>query len=397
MASRSSRRKNDTSVASEHAQVLLEDGRKVQSPSDDLVAAADALRSVGLIEFEQSEYVVCAEAQDRDFAYSNRTCNGRIYLRDSFDEDADDYRCPKCERVVLPHRSGKLRRPEMRISVCQDGVLAWLKDKLTAIDSGTTDLGGGAFQMPGLGQTGVNVYVVDLDGPGDHRFNDRDRAATEPTCFIAINPRAFEGRFVSDEWIVRASLADVVSGKTDLKPLLEGLGEQDPPTTARKATIPVYAKGHVLNQPVEKPHPDRLFVVTVNDKTVTIAGETVIHPQGKRRREVFGILWRRFLEDLLDELPPEEFRAATIAGILNELDADIGGDEQAYDDPDSLRKLINNMQADIEKALKSKIGLPISREDVIQTVRPDGQADGDHGYRINPISVAARPSRGDSP
>jgi hypothetical protein len=389
MASRSSRRKSGSSVAPEHAARLLDDGRRIGAPDEGLLDAAGQLRGLGLIDFALHEYVVCADHRDRDIRYTNRTCNGRIYLRDGYDENADDYRCPACERVVLPDRSDKLRHPEMRVSICQHGVLAWLKETLAAIDPGTTDLGDGAFLMPGLGQTGVNVYVVDLDGPGDHRFNDRDRAATEPTCFIAVNPRAFEGRFVSDEWIVRASLADLVAGKADLKALMENLADGNAPAASRKATIPVYAKGHVLNQPIEKPHPERLFVVTVEEKTVRVGGQIVIHAQGTQRRALFGVLWRRFLEDLAEELPADEFRAASIAELLEDMEAD----GQRYDDPDSLRKLINNMQADIEKALKKSQGLPISREDIIQTVRKTGQADGDHGYRINPISVAARAFR----
>lgn len=389
MASRSSRRKSGSSVAPEHAARLLDDGRRIETPDEGLLEAAEHLRGLGLIEFVLHEYVVCADHRDRDIRYTNRTCNGRIYLRDGYDEDADDYRCPTCERVVLPITHAKRRHRELRVSVQQDGVLAWLKDKLADVDPDVRSLGEGAFQLPSLGQMGVHVYVVDLDGPSDHRLNDRDRAATEPTCFLAVNPRAFEGRFVSDEWIVRAGLAELVSGQTDLGELLERLAEQVPPATARKATIPVYAKGHVLNQPIEKPHPERLFVVTVEEKTVRVGGQIVIHAQGTQRRALFGVLWRRFLEDMAEELPANEFRAASIAELLDEMEAD----GQRYDDPDSLRKLINNMQADIEKALKKSQGLPISREDIIQTVRRAGQADGDHGYRINPISVAARAFR----
>ena len=389
MASRSSRRKSGLSIAAEHAAVLLEDGRKVDAPSEALLEAAQELQCLELIEFDDREYVVCAEHRDfGDIRYSNRVCNGRIYLRQGYDEDADDYRCPKCERVVYPHAAGKHRNRELRVRIIQDGVLAWLKERLAEVDASASDLGQGAFQLPSLGETGVYVYVVDLDGPENHRFNDRDRAATEPTCFVSINPRAFEGRFVGEDWLVRASLADLVSGQVSLADVLNGLAAAPTPRTLTKATIPVYAKGHVPILPVEKPHHDRLFILQIEEKTVRINGEVIVHPQAKQRRALIGILCRRFLEDVAEDIPPDEFRPANTKELLSLMEEETG---DRYDDEGSLRKLINNTQADLEKAVKRTLGLPIGREDIIQTCRWKGIEGGDYGYRLNAATVAIRP------
>jgi hypothetical protein len=44
-------------------------------------------------------------------------------------------------------------------------------------------------------------------------------------------------------------------------------------------------------------------------------------------------------------------------------------------------------------AIKRKLGVPISREDIVQTCHMKGQSDTSGGYRINPFSVAVRPLR----
>ena len=56
---------------------------------------------------------------------------------------------------------------------------------------------------------------------------------------------------------------------------------------------------------------------------------------------------------------------------------------------------VNLLQTDIEKVLKRTLGLPIGREDVVQTCNWKGQTDSGFGYRINPLSVAARPFQPD--
>jgi len=372
MASRSSRPRSGSSVALEHAAVLLEDGRQVENPPAALLVAAKKLESLGLIGPALREYVRCAEPQDRDFPPRNRRCRGRIYLDPGADEDGDEFRCPKCERPVYPFRYNKLRHPVLDVHVRQDGVLAYLGQRLAKVDAEVRDLGEGAFLLPSLGQTGVSVYVVDLDGPVDHKFNDRDRAAGEPTCFVAVNPRAFEGRFVREEWLCRVSLAKLLAGRVDLAKALGRLVETPAPKSTAKVTIPVYAKGHVLIQPVEKPHPERVFFVELAEDTVRVNGLIVVNPQAGPRLKVFRI-----------------FHATNMRRLLKRMEEE----GQRYDDETTLRRVVNNLQSNIETAVKRKTGLPVGREDIVQTCRMTSQADADGGYRINPFSVALRPAQ----
>ncbi len=390
MASRSSRPKSGSSVALEHAAVLLEGGRQVENPPPELLAAAKRLEPLGLIRPAHREYVLCAEPRDRDFPPRNRHCRGRIYLDSCADEDGAEFRCPKCERPVYPFRYGKLRHPVLDVHVRQDGVLSYLGQALAKVDAQVRDLGQGAFLLPNLGQTGVSVYVVDLDGPANHKFNDQNRAASEPTCFVTVNPRAFEGRFCQEEWLCRVSLAELLAGRVDLAKALARLAEAPVPRSVSKAIIPVYAKGHVLVQPVEKPHPGRLFVVEFDEEVVRIEGEIVVNRQAGPRLAVFRILWRRFVEDILEQVPPDRFRATSLKELLDLMEKE---EEKRYDDAASLRRVVNNLQGDIETAVKRKLGLPICREDIVQTCRTASQADADGGYRINPFSVALRPAQ----
>jgi len=388
MASRSSQRKSDSRVAREHAMALLEDGARIEKFSDELLAAAERLREDGLIDFSIHEYVNCSEPRDRDFPPRNRHCQGRILLEEGQDEDGDEIRCPKCERPVRPYSLDKLRHRLLRTTVRQAGVLAWIRGRLEELSRDVRDLGG-AMHVGGFGDLGVIVCVVDADGRADNRFNTRDYAATNPVLYVTINPRVPDGRFLQDEWIRRVALVDLVVGDADLSKLLSDLAASPRPTSICKTDIPVYAKGHVLIQPEEKPHPERVFCVELHNNVVLVDGEIVINPQAGPRLKLFRILWKQFLEDLSEGLPAEEFNAMSVRQLV-ELMADAG---HRYDDETSLRKVINNLQSDIETAVKRKLGKAIDREDIVQTCRMTSQSDPSAGYRLNPFSVAIRPPR----
>jgi len=389
MASPSSRPRSGSSTAIEHAAVLLEDGRQIENPPPELLVAAERLESLGLIQPAHREYVLCAEPRDRDFPPRSRHCRGRIYLDAGTDEEGDDFRCEKCERPVYPFRYGKLRHPVLEVHVRQEGVLVYLRQRLVEVDAQVREAGRGAFLLPSLGQTGVSVYVVDVDGPADHKLNDRDRAAGEPTCFVAINPRAFEGRFVQEDWLCRVSLTDLVAGRIDFAKALAVLAGVSPPQSTTKATIPVYAKGHVLIQPVEKPHPERVFFVELAEDTVRVNGQIVVGPQAGPRLKVFRILWKQFVTDLAHGRDPEQFHAINMWHLSRRMEEK----GQHYDDETALRRVVNNLQSDIETVVKRELGLAIGREDIVQTCRATSHTSAEGGYRINPFSVALRPAR----
>jgi hypothetical protein len=360
----------------------------VEQPPEALVAAGEHLRTLGLVEILWKEYVRCADPQDGDFPPKNRHCRGRIYLDDALDEAGHDLRCPECERPVFPYRYHKRRHREMRTAVLAQGVLTYVLGMLREASVNVKEIAAGVYRAE---TNGTDVTVCIADCCGDEKYLARDWAITNPTCYIVINSKHGEERFLDEAWVARVSLAQVVCDEVDLKKRLHEVAAAGPPHVLRNASVPVYARGMPpIVEPVAATQPERLFVVEFDDEVVRVNGETVVNRQAGPRIAIFRILWQRFLEDLLEQIPPERFRTASLKELLNLMEEE---EKKRYDDPDTLRRVVNNLQSDIETAVKRKLGLPIGREDVVQTCRMTSQADADGGYRINPFSVALRPAR----
>ena len=391
MASRSSRRKSGSNVSAEEAARLLRDGAVVKGPTPALLQAAKRIEKAGLIEACVREYVLCAEPQDADFPPRNRHCRGRIYLKDGLDESGYEYRCPECERPVFPGRHRKRRHKELHTRVSRQGVEAYVSAQLTKLKADVKKIGEGVFRVD-IGDMGVVVCIADYCT--EEKFLTRDWAATHPTCYIVVNPKGFEERFLEEDWLRRVSLADVVSGPADLENILREQAASGPPPSVKNVSVPVYTKGPapIVIEPLQPSREGRRFVVETGPNVVRVEGEIVIAPQAGTRFHIFHILWDSFLDDLKQTLPPEQHGLINIKDLIRELESRTG---KYVEDETTIRRAVNRLQADIETAVKRKTGLPIDREDIIQTCRWKGQGEGDYGYRINPFTVAARPFQAD--
>ena len=127
-------------------------------------------------------------------------------------------------------------------------------------------------------------------------------------------------------------------------------------------------------------------------KVVRIEGVKVVAEQAGLRFAIFELLWRDFLAHLLDGASLDTFPARPISHITREMERRT---ERQYPDETTVRRAVNRLQADIEETVKKRLGLPIDRDDIVQTVRWSAQADENFGYRINPFTVAARPYQAD--
>ena len=387
MASPSSRRKSGSSVERELTERLLRDGSAFQQPPPELLETATHLEKTGILETPIREYVLCADPQDRDFPPKNRHCQGRIHVGDGLDEAGHDFRCPECERPVFPFRYGKRRHKELRVKVDREGVLAFVRSRLAELKSNVKDVSEGVFRAD-IGDLGVILCVADYcTAP---QFLTREWAITQATCYLVVNPTDINERFLDEDWIHRAPLADLVCGEVDFKAWIQGAAASGRPPSVRQASIPVYTKGArpVLVEPVVPHKAGRLFVVECGPNTVRIKGEQVVAPQAGIRFEIFRILWDRFLDDLRSDTPAEDHSLINIKDLMEELGTRTGKD---IFDETSVRRALNRLQSDIETAVKKKIGEPIDREDIVQTCRWKGHGMGEHGYRINPFTVAAQP------
>jgi len=305
MASVSSRRKSSTSsnAAAEAAQ-LLQSRAGFDRITPGLLEAAEHLRSLGLITVRQSEFVCCAFTEDRDFAYSNRTCVGRLYIKASLDENANDYTCPECGRIVFPHRHGKRRFPEIRTIVVQAGVAKFIQERLAGFGDAISVVDGvrGAWRI-GLGLAGVHVCVADFCD--NERLLSVQWAQQNPTCYVAVNPRSLE-RFIDVAWVQRMMIADLVTGGSDLAEMVRALaadgGHRDLPVLA----TPVYSKGAHRPGPIATPVAQTTKSATlphkaasteedqivVNEDTFTVTADSKCHRFRGRSKLLFSLLAR---------------------------------------------------------------------------------------------------------
>lgn len=387
MASLSSRRKSDSNVNREHVVRLLRDGSVIPNPSQGLLNTAARLEKDGLVQTCTREYILCAEPQDSDYPPKNRHCRGRVYVDDGLDEAGHDFRCPECDRPVFPFRHKKLRHKELRAKLLPQGITSYILSELAKLKSNVKEISAGVYRID-IGDMGLLVCIADYCS--DEKFLTRDWARTQTTCYLVVNPKGVDERFLDEDWIIRTSLADIICGQTKIKDWVCNAAECGPPQSVRTASVPVYTKGAtpIVAEPVAPYQAAHRFVVECGPNTVVVEGEMVVAPQAGTRFDVFRILWDQFLDDMRQAVLPEQHRLINIKDIIKEIEVRT---EKYVEDETSIRRTINRLQSDIETAIKKKLGLPIDREDIVQTCRWKGQGEGDFGYRINPFTVAARP------
>lgn len=386
MASRSSPRKSSSSKRREALALLLRDGRTVPYPTAGVISAAVELKRIGLVTVLRREFVLCAEPRDRDFPYTrNRSCQGRIHLREDADEDGNDYRCPECDRVVFPQRNSKAKHLEIQVSICAEGVIHYVRGQLGRDGFAVKDVAAAVFRVDGAA---ADVFVCIAELCGDETYLTRDRACSQPTLYIAVDETTMHERFLPEQWVTKVCLADLLCGKVDLIGLVKQLARDGTPRSVLNVSVPVYSAGPPLVIVPHKGDPrQRQFFVEFTAKALRVNGVTILASQAKTRFRVFGVLWKRYLEDLGAGKSAEEFRTAKVKGIAQEMAKPPG---RAVDE-DAIRRTLNRLQGDIATAVKKITGDPIGREDIIESVRWTGQNDTDFGYRINPRTVVARP------
>lgn len=393
MKSQSYQRKNGSNINSDTLGPFLRDGSQVQKPSPEHEATAEYVQSLGIATVQRWTYVQCANARDRDYGESNHYCSGEILLLDSLDEEGGELVCPDCDRSIYPERYGKQQFEALHTRVSREGVASYILARLTDTGERVKEVAGGVFNVD-VGRDGVTVCIV--DHCEDEWYLARDRASISPTCYIVVNDRDLRDRFLPEAWLCIVSLADVLAGAVNLKEVVrEAAGVALAPPAERRASVPIYTKGAapVLADPVA-PSPVRQFAVEVGPKAVRVEGLPVLASQAGAQFQVFLILWERFLQDLLSDVPPDAFRTITLSEIVLELEHRRG---EAVDDEGTGRRAINRLQEGFEQKVKKGLGFPIDREDIVQTLSWQGQGKVAHGYRINPFIVVVRPFQSDDP
>jgi hypothetical protein len=387
MVSVSSRPKNSISGSAVAADIarLLQSNAGLEPVTPELTAAAEHLRGLGLISHRVMDYVCCAWSEDTDFPYSNRTCTGRLHIKPSLDENANDYRCPECRRVVYPIRHGKRRFQELRARVLPEGVRAYVEKALAENGGAATAVGSVPYvwRVDG-GLTGVHVCLADYCD--DQRVLSVQWAQQNPTCYVAVNPRAIE-RFIPVGWVSRVMLADLVSGTTDLAEKVRDLSAADSRHDLPHLATPVYSKaGHrpEITAPPATPA-DGMFELEVGPRTVSINGVEVVASQATANHAIIRHLVKAFVQDFLAAQAPADYICQTPGDLADAIQKEQKKDAISHDD---VRRSINRLQENIEKRL-NKAGHAVKRDSVIES-SPNSAKE---GYRLNPFKVVIRPFR----
>ena len=368
----------------DHLSLLLQSNAGIEPVTDEIVAAAEKLRQLGLITVDRRSYVRCALTEDRDFPHSNRTCTGRLFLSDHLDENNRDYRCPDCGRDVYPARNRKRTFDELRVRVLDDAVGKYVGDALTQFDAKLKPVDGVPFAWRvDNGLAGVHVCIADFcDHP---KLMSAQWAQTNPTCYVFVSPRAV-ARFAEIAWITKVSLADMVGQRIDLAASVQALATNQEPRELPEMATPVYSKGAHRPEPIVAPYQVsvRLFVLEIGTRTASINGVEVVAAQARAARAVLHQIARTFTDDMLAGVPLNDYRCLTPGEIANVIQNAEDLDDAL--DADQVRRTINRLQKNIEDRLRDA-GTATESDSVIQ-VSPNTAKE---GYRLNPQKVALRP------
>lgn len=385
MASASFRQKNATNSDSS-----IDIGRLLQSKvglepvTAGLKAAAEKLQRMGLISYRQCEYVRCAFTEDEDFRDSNRTCGGRLPINADLDENAGDYRCPECNRVIHPYSQQKRKFQEIRAKVLEDGVRAYIEKLLAEFGDSVRAVDGVPYVWRvDIGLAGVHVCLADFCD--DQRVLSVQWAQQNPTCYVAVNPKALE-RFVKIDWLPKIMLAELVAGEVRLSEKIREIVVDDTRRDLPPLATPVYSKGAHRPEIVDsqKQTPSESFVLELGENTVRINGIDVLDTRAKTGLPILAELLRAFLQDLMAKNDSKEFLCQTPSDLADALQKTACKKEAI--DADQIRRTINRLQDTFEERL-CKAGFAAEHNSIIEA-SPDAAKE---GYRLNPFKVAIRP------
>ena len=367
---------------------LLRHGMTISDPKPEFLAAATQLEQLGLIKVEMEYFVRCVDPKDSDYLDSDQRCAGLIYVPENVEESIDDFCCLECDRWVFPAEDKKQIHQELRSAVLEVGVDAYLQSLLITAGLRAKKVCDGVLRVD---VEPLGVFLCVAEHCPEPKFLLRDWPAAQPTCYVLVNERLAENRFLNEEWLQRVYLADLVCGGTDLSEVIDRTAKSSPPAQLPHVVPEVY--GPVLIQAPAIPQPPRRFVVELASKSVWVEGIQVVAIQAGPRLEIFRILWEQFTEDLRAGLHPQDYHTCPLRTLVGELET---RRNTLYSDETTVRRNINRLQADIETSIKRKLGLAISREDIIETCSWKGHdANDGYGYRLNPCHVALRPCRSD--
>jgi hypothetical protein len=216
-----------------------------------------------------------------------------------------------------------------------------------------------------------------------HReYLSQETIGLRPTVLVTVEPSG-PGRLLPEPGLVHTTLAALVAGQVNLGRLLQAVSSRVRPPVSARASMPVYAGGvrPIVGAPTS-PTSARRFALHVTREEARVEGVVVAGRKARVQLLLLQILAKHFMRSL-SALSGEDPTPISLNGLTDRLQRITREEKQ---DRESVRKTINRLQETIQVRIKRKLGLPIGREDVIETIEWKGQAD-PYGYRLNPQTV----------
>jgi hypothetical protein len=362
-------------------QSLLRHGARFLEPQPKIVAAADWLADLGLVELRRALLVQCANPADSDFPPLLRDCDGLIELRENVDEGGGDYHCPTCGRHVYPEAAGKQQLESLCVQVRQKGIEAFLIHRLGELAAGRSFSGG----VLTVSLQNLNGFVCLVGYCTDERWYGRTRAASQACVYVVVGPDKGT-QMMAEEAVALVELVDILLGAKDLRSLLVERAAMGP-AAVTNVDVPIYGLGTRPISLAPKTHPEqhRIFNICLSKEGLFVDGLLAIRVQRRATAlAIMQVLMRTYAEAAVSGRTVEPMTADTLADAVEPF---IG----AVEDADNIARNIRRIRKSIVDTVRQHSGKPIGEHDIIETVSRSGADEGAEGYRLNPRRVALGP------
>ncbi len=341
------------------------------NPDTNLQTAATALKAKDWIKVRESLAVRCVCEGDGDYAASDRLCAGVALIS----EDLESVACPDCGRDLYPAEDRKRLHKYWRIRLAWPGILRDVEQRLRELDPQVFVEREGAYRLSS------GTYVCVADRCSGTKYVAQDWVALQPMLFLVA-----DAPVLASVAPATLSLAGLWCDPAALPKALYEAGRRAPLPRHSPA---MFSRGPQVTSaaPATKQAAPKTFVVEVSLDEILVQGISIMAPQAHARMHLFRVLWRSFLDSLQRGLSAEDHPPLNVSQLRKALKA---AGVHSLDDEGSLRQTVNRLQRDIEGKIKSTLGHPLEREDIIETLRRSSRSDADFGYRINPQTVVAR-------
>lgn len=359
---------------------IFSSGNSWVNPNQNYIKAAKYLSDLGLIKTQERSYIICSYRQDK-LDWPNVVdpyCNNEIFIDEDFDEACDNIICENCNRDILPNTYKKQRFHRLSVYLNPERIMEWFESQLSDSNFMWQKVERGVYYIGGQGN------LIILDFCTNPTFLTIDRLRANPTVLVILRKNIPDIPLS----LPIVEMVDLFCQRKTLIEIFQEVVKRGVPELIPNTSMQILATSYVPLKRVEPAAVKKLLELQFVESTVYINDIEVINEKAKSCLNVFRALFKQFLNDCKNELPPEKYTLLSINELGKSLGLGLEVDLEHY-----IRKPLNTIQRTVKATLAKKLGLNIKRNDVIQTLGWPGSSRKDYGYRINPFTVTIKAVR----